>query len=68
MKTSLKIILKLMEKKYPTNYSKGMNPVLVIYDDESGRIVKDALCSMYKSGNTLFAFSSIEELMEHLKS
>lgn len=62
----LKRILKLMEQKYPTNFETGMNPALVIYDDESGRIVKDTQFEIYSSDNCLYSFSNIDELYQHL--
>lgn len=65
---SMKKILKLLSQKYPTNYTKGMNPVIVIYDDESGRIIKDAQEGLYEGSNLLFSFSTIKELVKHLQS
>lgn len=65
----LKEILRLMAEKYPTNYRKGLNPVLFIYDDESGRILKDAQESAYTgyNNNSLFEFTSIDGLIKHLQ-
>ena len=65
--TSIQRILKLMSEKYPTNYKEGMNPVLVIYDDESGRIVKNGSEDMYDNNNSFFDFSDVEHLVKHLE-
>lgn len=64
---SLQEILKLLEKKYPINMKINMNPVLCIYDDGSGRITRNALDSMYDTGNVLFIFGDLEELIMHLQ-
>lgn len=56
---SLKDILKLMEQKYP-----GMT-ALLIYDDESGRIVDEA--ERPYDQDPLFEFSHIEDLVQHLQ-
>ena len=64
---SIQRILKLLSEKYPANYEYGMNPILVIYDDESGRILRNAQRSIYDSNNNLFEFSNIEELIKHLE-
>lgn len=66
-KVGLQQVLKLMEKKYPMNIKEETNPVLVIYDDESGKIIRNATYGMYDKGNSLFEFSSISELLEHLE-
>jgi hypothetical protein len=58
---TLRYILKLMEKKYPGQ------TVLLIYDDESGRIVKSLLNDIYEENNVWFAFSTMEELVAHLE-
>lgn len=67
----IKKILKLMEKKYPTNYKKGINPALFIYNDESGRILKDAMNPAYggelAQENLLFDFHNVDELVAHLQ-
>ena len=65
--TSIQRILKLLGEKYPTDYTKGMNPILVIYDDESGGILRDAQKSIYGSNNRFFEFSDIEHLVKHLE-
>lgn len=65
----LKKILRLMEEKYPTDYRKHMNPVLFIYDDGSGRILKEAQERAYGNGNsnTLFEFNTLDELIQYLQ-
>lgn len=65
-RTSLVTILKLIENKYPAN--EHQSPVLFIYDDESGAILKDSQVNPYEHGNRLFNFGSVEQLVEHLKS
>ena len=64
---SIQRILKLLGKKYPYNESEEINAALFIYDDGSGRIVKDVQEYVYERGNTLFSFLDIEELVKHLE-
>lgn len=63
----LKEILELMAKKYPADYKNGTNPALLIYDDESGLIVRDAGREPYEQGNKLYTFRDIDALVEHLQ-
>lgn len=58
----IKHLLKLLEKKYPTG-----NRALLIYDDESGRIIDKAFNHPYEDGNTLFEFDNVDELVSHLE-
>jgi hypothetical protein len=63
----IKKILGLLAKKHPTNYKRGVNPAILIYDDESGRIFRDASNpGTYSSENTLLEFASIKELVDYL--
>lgn len=57
---TMRYLLELMKKKYP-----GRN-VLIIYDDESGRITGYP-SEPYKH-KAIFNFLSIQELREHLES
>ena len=65
MRTSLKTILKLVEKKYPETEFLDF-PVLMIYTDESGRITRYP--TEPYDHEIEFSFGSIEELVEHLRS
>ncbi len=58
----LKTILELMKNKYSDN---TVNVVLLIFDDESGRITNDPE-NPYED-TPLFEFESIEELTTHLQ-
>lgn len=65
---TLSQVLKLLHEKYPDDYEKGMWPALVVYDDESGQIVKDMSREIYSiTGNSLFVFKSLAELYTHLE-
>lgn len=66
---NMQYLLKLLEQKYPAKHSEGMNPAILIYNDESGRIVKNALNSAYEPdrSNSLYEFYSLEELYKHLQ-
>lgn len=62
---TMKDILELLSKKYPE--TEDNCPALLIYDDESGRIVRDAVSDCYSSSNCLYAFDNIDELVAHLQ-
>lgn len=66
-KVALSTILNLLAKKYPTDYKNGINPALLIYGDESGKIIKNALHFAYEYENRLFQFDTIDELVLHLQ-
>ena len=60
-------LLKLIHKKYPDSWTDmGMWPVLWIFDDGSGKIIKDATIDVYAEGNVLFDFQNLQELIDHL--
>lgn len=64
---TLQQILQLIKQKYPPNIRDGIWPALLIYDDESGGIVKDATQPVYGNyQNFLFEFLSVQELIDHL--
>lgn len=65
---TLQEILKLMEKKHPSECSKGINPVLFLYDDGSGRILKNSIESPFAHSNILYNFEDVESLIAHLES
>lgn len=59
----MKKILELMKKNYPGN------TVLFIYDDESGRLLKDGSKDSYDyDGNVYFDFSSLDDLTVKLSN
>lgn len=62
----IKKILDLLSKKHPTDYKRGINPAIFIYDDGSGKIVRDALVHPYENRNFLFEFSTVDELVDYL--
>lgn len=58
-------LLELMKNKYGADYYQA---AILIYDDGSGRIVKDAIKDNYDKSNEAFSFHSVDELIEHLES
>lgn len=65
----IKKALNLLNKKHPGMIDGELGyPAIVIYDDESGRVVKNAAKLIYEDNNILFEFSSLEELEKYLRS
>ena len=65
----IKELLTMLHKKYPDSWADlGMWPVLWIFDDGSGTIIKDATVDVCADGNTLFEFKNVQELIDHLQS
>ena len=60
-KIGLEQTLALMEKKYPEG------AILRIYDDGSGRIIKQGTFDAFNEKNVYFKFQEIDELIEHLE-
>lgn len=61
MKSGLQEVLKLMENKY------GSYEKLVIYDDGGGMILKPNATEIHNPNAILFDFTSIDELLKHLR-
>jgi hypothetical protein len=58
----MKEILELMAKNFP------FPSVLMIYDDESGRLLKDGTKFAYDKENVYFCFNNLEQLKEYLSN
>lgn len=63
---SLQEILTLFGKKYPESEDGWSFPALLIYDDGTGRIIKNPDRPYGNSEDLLFSFGSVEELIGHL--
>jgi len=65
MKT--KKLLKLLEKINESELSEGLFPVIVMYDDGSGRVVQNIHKDVYDTRNCMLYFNNLKELKRKMK-